>query len=253
MKKTFFCFLLSVLFVFNPLANATLWDRGGGLIYDDALNMTWLQDANYVNSTGYDDLLYGYDTGGQIKVEDALIWAENLEYYDPVRKVTWSNWRLPKTMPINGVSYNYTYSYDGSADFGYNISAPGSAFPYSTNSEMAYMFYNNLGNIGDLDVNGDPVPNPGLENTSPFLNLMEALYWSETPMEQRENYYWTFGFYDGYQQSDGIADQLNRYAWAVMDGDVACSYKHVPEPATMLLLGCGLLGLIGFRRKFRKG
>ena len=104
MKKTFFCFLLSVLFVFNPLANATLWDRGGGLIYDDALNMTWLQDANYVNSTGYDDLLYGYDTGGQIKVEDALIWAENLEYYDPVRKVTWSNWRLPKTMPINGVS-----------------------------------------------------------------------------------------------------------------------------------------------------
>ena len=28
-------------------------------------------------------------------------------------------------------------------------------------------------------------------------------------------------------------------------------YSHAPEPATILLLGTGLLGLIGFRRKFR--
>jgi hypothetical protein len=31
-------------------AQATLVDRGGGLFYDNVLNVTWLQDANYANT-----------------------------------------------------------------------------------------------------------------------------------------------------------------------------------------------------------
>ena len=30
-------------------ANAALYDRGNGLIYDDVLDITWLQDANYAH------------------------------------------------------------------------------------------------------------------------------------------------------------------------------------------------------------
>lgn len=36
------------------VAQAALHDRGGGMIYDDVLDVTWLQDANYAKTSGYD-------------------------------------------------------------------------------------------------------------------------------------------------------------------------------------------------------
>ena len=40
----------------------------------------------------------------------AIQWAENLEYYDTIRGATWSDWRLPKILPLNGSEYDYNYS-----------------------------------------------------------------------------------------------------------------------------------------------
>jgi len=34
-------------------AQAALFDRGGGLIYDDVLDITWLQDANLAASNTF--------------------------------------------------------------------------------------------------------------------------------------------------------------------------------------------------------
>jgi hypothetical protein len=41
-----------VLLSMPGVAGAILWDRGGGLVYDDYLDITWLQDPNYAKTSG---------------------------------------------------------------------------------------------------------------------------------------------------------------------------------------------------------
>ena len=65
-------------------AQAALIDRGGGLIYDTTLNITWLRDANYAKTSGY-------DTDGKMSWYEATAWAEQLIY----GKI--EDWRLPNT------------------------------------------------------------------------------------------------------------------------------------------------------------
>lgn len=81
--------ILIIVFAVIPLSWAILIDRGGGLIYDDDLNITWLQDANYADTRGYDDLLYSIDTDGTMYWDDAVTWANNLSYQG------YDDWRLP--------------------------------------------------------------------------------------------------------------------------------------------------------------
>jgi hypothetical protein len=38
---------LAVLLAASMPTSAAMVDRGGGMIYDDVLNVTWLQDANF--------------------------------------------------------------------------------------------------------------------------------------------------------------------------------------------------------------
>ena len=86
-------FLFGVVLVFGVvgISNAILWDRGGGLIYDDFLDITWLQDANYAQTSGY-------DSDGRMTWSQAVTWASGLSYHDPIRDVIWDDWRLP-TIP----------------------------------------------------------------------------------------------------------------------------------------------------------
>ena len=94
-----------------------------------------------------------------------MTWNEANTWIDSLNTsvyLGYNDWRLPDTLPVNGIDYNYTSSSDGTTDVGYNIRSP--------NSEMAYMYYVELGN----DAYGP------LSNTSPFSNLQEAGYWSAT-------------------------------------------------------------------------
>ncbi len=79
MKRLTIMFVAAMLYLFSIVnyAGAALHDRGGGLIYDDSQNITWLQNANLAGST--------------MDWETAISWADSLliQGYD--------DWRLPYT------------------------------------------------------------------------------------------------------------------------------------------------------------
>lgn len=221
-------------------AQAALHDRGGGLIYDDALNITWLQDANYAKTSGY-------DADGKMNWDQAVTWADTLVYHDSVRNVDYSDWRLPTVSPINGSAFNYNYSATGTTDYGYNVSAPGTTYAGNTGSEMAYLFFNELGNKAYYDASGNPQSGYGVTNTGPFQNLQStvSVYWSGTEYAPLANHAWYFYNDRGGQIYNDKSTTF--YAWAVRPGDVAA----VPEADTwaMLLAGLGLVGVAAKRRR----
>jgi hypothetical protein len=227
--------VVAVVLTLNGVSKAALIDRGGGLIYDSVLNITWLQDANYAKTSGYNN-------DGLMTWNQAKTWAANIEYFDTVRNVTWTEWRLPHILPINASNYNLKYLNDGSTDEGSNISAPGTIYAGNTGSEMAYMFYNNLHNISYWDLAGNGGQTGwGLQNTFPFINLQaNPPYWSSFADPDLSNMVWFFEFNGGYQTANYI--DRTYYAWAVRDGDVA----PVPLPSAIWLFGSGLAGIIGF-------
>lgn len=211
----------------------TITSGGGGdyqLIYDDVLDITWLdytRSANNwnVQNTWADDLVVSYDG------------------------LDLTGWRLPEVLPVNGSSYNYAWRSDDSSDIGFNISAPGSAYPESTGSEMANLFYGSLGNYGAYDIYGRATPSWESQNTGYFDNLEAGRYWSGT-ISSNSNAFW-FEFGTGAQDRFMNNATTSYRTLAVLDGDVP-EVAPVPEPATILLVSAGLAGIAGARRKMKK-
>lgn len=99
------CLVLAALPV-----RAALYDRGGGLIYDDVLDVTWLQDAACQVTSNAPNV----DANGKMTWQHAVDWVSALVYYDPIRNIDWAGWRLPRVSPVNGTDFVIRNGYDGS-------------------------------------------------------------------------------------------------------------------------------------------
>jgi len=249
---------VSILFVgvtvlgVSESSKAALIDRGNGLIYDNVLDITWIQDVGLSSTQG------GPST---FNWHDANAWAEQLVFggYD--------DWRLPTLSPVNGVAFHRVLHCDGSADYGYGIAAPGGASAGFTGNELAYMYHVNLGNQSRCTGEGPYLagktfgPDVGVQNASfvdgstgetvSFLNLQDVktLFWTDyAPFidSRGASYSWLLKY-------DGFNDWANTIfvgrAWAVRDGDVLVA--TVPEPSTLLLF-LGLLPAFLFTKNRKR-
>jgi hypothetical protein len=241
MKRLGFAAVLTLILGFSTLGNAAplpLVNNGNGFIYDQNLGITWY------------DFTYNGPSNTGATWSQAKDWITGLNNAK-LGGVTDNGWRLPINLPVNGSStYSYGYSLDGSTDWGYNIGATGTIYAGSKASEMAYLYFTELGNIAYFGVNGNyPQSGWGLKNTGFFTNLQpqEGFYWSGTEFGADTQRAWVFELFDGGQ---GYMPKSNTiYALAVHSGDVGAP---VPIPGAILLFAPGLAGLAAIRRKFRK-
>ena len=169
---------------------AELIDRGGGLIYDSDQDITWMQNANYVVSSGY-------HPDGKLMWPDAIEWAENLSYYDEVRGVVWDDWRLPATaVPDPACSIQ--------EDRGDDYPLQGKGYG-CLGSEMSYLY--NFYGVSE-------------ENPGPFVGIQKIIYWSKDEFEPDTTRAWWFVFGTGGFQGTFVKPDILT-VWAVRDGDVA--------------------------------
>jgi hypothetical protein len=215
-------------------------DLNGNLVtfeayYDTDLDTTWLADANYAQTSGY-------DADGRMTWAVANTWAANLSFFNPLTNQTYADWRLPTTTDTGTAGCATANS---GADCGYNVD--------TASSEMAHLYFVTLGNQSYYTTTGavsgafegGANPNSTLDNVGPFTNFQSDYYWSDTEYAPDPSDAWVIVTYDGYQ--GGVDKLYSFYALAVSPGDVAA----VPEAETYALMLAGL-GLVGFAARRRQ-
>ena len=211
-------------------------DGHADAFYDTDLNITWLQDANYPATIGFnsDNKLGQFHPDGRMPSNQVREFAKSLNFSGI------TGWRLPALGPLSTQTcYSPSQGYVPCG-------------PYQ--SELGHLFEVTLGNLGLYDpvtgrardgVNGIDY---GWVNTGPFKNVGGN---PDTP-------YLLTGTIVGYPTwfFDGDTRLFTSSAefvlgWAVHDGDVSA----VPEPSSVALLlgGLGVLGLCRQRRSAEGG
>jgi hypothetical protein len=207
------------------------------------LNVTWLRDANYAQTSGY-------KSDGKMSWATATNWVANLTVGG------YGDWRLPTMV----ATPNASSSYAGGTDNGYNVrTKSGNPSQYAAGqtvySEMASLWYDTLGNKAWYTTAGTgPQSGWGLANAGDFQGLQSGHYWSglrsgvdSSGVEYApDTYAWYLYTVDGFQSLTEF-QTLSLYALPVLDGDVLAT--PIPAAAWLMLSGLGALGAAARRRK----
>ena len=185
--------IVAAIFLISPMAvEAELFDRGNGLVYDDELDVTWVQIADLAAGSIYDD---GGGTFGDPLTDGLLTWASATAFVDNLVYAGFDDWRLP-TMDANGDSIVVNCAVALQSD--------------CLDNELGYLYYYSLGGTGG----------PLTGDTGPFTGILFR-YWGSD--EVAPSAAWTFDFVGGIQGPvDKNGDALGNPAgaWAVRSGDV---------------------------------
>ncbi|MDT8272385.1 MAG: PEP-CTERM sorting domain-containing protein [Desulfomonilia bacterium] len=224
-------------------------------------------------------ILQGYfDSSGQWSVDDGTRTAEAVfEISDNVLTITLTNTALITSAP-NEVLAGLFFDFSGTLSNphvvvaeGSNLLQPSGTVPFGTNLDGEWGYLTGIttnqgrGSYGISATSLDP-DDPDPDGWTGFgqgtIIDSSALY--VNPLTPNG---WEFGLVGGTLSggwSNGYAVQSAVIiTWDIdVDGDInnvwflyGTDYDRappVPEPATLLLLGAGLLGIAGFRRKFKK-
>ncbi len=231
MRNIHLIIVLVTVFIISTLcAQATLITIGQAEYNDQNYNLIWDNDSPFGSIIWLDYTKIGAHWQTQVNWAYGLNNGGVLTYnIDPAYILAWTgDWRLPYTVDGPNV-----YGYSGKTTVGYNI----------TTSEMGHLFYTELGNKGHYSITGShPQPGWGLTNKGDFQNLQWNTYWSGTEWAGHIDEAWYFGTSYGYQGTN--YKRPNYVALAVRPGNVVIT----PEPATLYILGFGLIVLVIFWR-----
>ncbi len=176
----------------------------GQLVYDPAMDVTWLADADLAKRQPFDAQCASYVSpdkatvfppgipciapDGSMANDTANAWIEGMNAYHGVGWLGQQHWMLP---PGPG----------GCGNFG------------CTNTPMGELYYNRLGLT-----QGTPVVSTPDINVGPFNHLQPYLYWScgapvtnppcQTPPPRVPTQEWSFSFGNGFQGTDLQANDL---------------------------------------------
>ena len=252
----------AVALLLSVSAHAALVSTAGGLgVYDTVNNVTWTSDGNLFATQA------GSYAGGASAFVAAVIAASGGVVHDTPNSndtvafsgnhtlsggdfitygfVTLSWWGAKAWVNyLNATNYAGTNTWalpttvDNESNVGYPDGWAGR--PSQSSSQLAQLFYGGLGQVA-----GTAHYFTHNSSYALFSNLQSVSYWAGTESSTRPQIAW--GMYvDGKQ--DRYYKDAGLYAMAVAPGQVG-ALSAVPVPGAVWLLGSGVMGLVGLRRR----